>query len=92
MDNIVIEKNNMMILSGLTEFLLVNWLNTSFIGANENDKSRTAPSRAINQYVLNLIFPSLIVGKNKIDRVINMNVITEITIVGIIINRYYALI
>ena len=86
----VIEKNNIIIFIGLTAELFVNWLNTSLIGAKEQIIKMAAPNNAIIQYVPNLIFPILIVGNTKSDTVINMNVVIEIIIVGIIRHeRYY---
>ena len=76
-----------MIFKGLTVVLLVNSLKTSLIGANENAKRTIAPTRAIIQYVPNLTFPIFTIGKNKIERVINVNVMSEITMVGIIVTR-----
>ena len=83
-ERIVIEKNKTIIFNGLTDELLVIWLNTSFIGAKENTKSIVAPINAMIQYVPTLIFPILIDGKNKIDNVMSRNVVIEITMVGII--------
>ena len=91
-ERIVIEKNKTMILSGLTVVLLTNSFPTSLIGANENAKRIIAPIRAMIQYVPNLIFPILKVGKNRIEQVISRNVTQEIIIVGIIKTHktYYA--
>ena len=63
---------------------LNNCFPTSPIGASPNAKRKIAPTRAIIQYVPTLIFPIFKFGKNKIDKVINTNVIEAISIVGII--------
>ena len=78
------EKNKTIIFKGFTDVFAVNWVATSLIGAKENAKRVTAPIKAMIQYVPSLIFPTLTVGKNKIDRVISRNVVTDITMVGII--------
>ena len=80
----VIEKNRANILIGLIAVLLVNCFPTSSIGAKEKDKRIIAPNKAIIQYVSSFIFPIFRCGKNRIDNITNVNVETEITIVGII--------
>ena len=87
MERMVIEKKRIMIFKGLTVVLLVSSLKTSLIGAKENAKRMTAPVRAIIQYVPNLTFPIFKTGKNKIERVISVNVMSEIIMVGIIVTR-----
>ena len=86
-ESTVIEKNKTRILIGLTVVLFIICSQTSLIGAKENANNKEAPITAIIQYVPILIFPILIVGKNKIEAVILMNVITEIIMVGIIITQ-----
>ena len=84
------EKKRIIILIGFIEVLLVNWVNTSFIGTNWKIKRIEAPTKEIIQNVEMLILPILIFGKKRIDSVIVMNVRQEITRVAIIKhNRYY---
>ena len=80
----VIEKNKTMIFKGFTGDLLVNWAQISVTGDRLVTIKITAQVKAIIQYVCNLILPILILGKNSSDMVMDMKVITEIIIVGII--------
>ena len=69
----------------------VNWLFLALETANEARYLHSwaitkisAPIIATIQYVSKVIFPSLILGKNRVDNVIPRNVITLMTIVAII--------
>ena len=84
MESIVIEKNKTNIFSGLIAALLVQEFLICSIGHNWGITKISAPIRATIQYVSKVIFPDLILGKNRVDNVIPRNVITLITIVAII--------
>ena len=84
MESIVIEKNKTNIFSGLIAALLVQEFLISPIGHNCAMTKISAPIIATIQYVSKVIFPNLILGKNRVDNVIPRNVITLMTIVAII--------
>ena len=89
-DKNVIEKNKVNIFKGLTSLLDVSSEKTTSIGTNEKINKIEAPNKDITQYVDIDSLPILILGNNIIDKLTNINVITEIIIVGIIITiRYY---
>ena len=91
MEIIVIEKNKTMIFNGFIDVFDVNWFQTSLIGAYPCAINKIAPNKATMQYVDKVIFPILIFGKKRIERVTKTNVIKQIISVGIIHNVYYLL-
>lgn len=64
--------------------MLINSFKTLSSGDNENINKINAPNNAIIQYKLILIFLIFNEGKNNNDNIINITVIDEIIIVGII--------
>ena len=81
---IVIEKNRVSILIGLTAFLSVHVETISLIGQRVVVTSNNAPTTAIIQYVSSLIFLIRIYGNNNIDSVMPKNTKEQIIMVTII--------
>ncbi len=91
MEIIVIEKNKTRIFNGLIDVFDVNWFQTSLNGAYPCAINKIAPNKDTIQYVDKEIFPILIFGKKRTERVTKTNVNRQITSVGIIHNVYYLL-